>query len=559
LHTRHEREIESYIHRLQLAELGQRYHHATGLAQGHEPKQDPSQEPAVNRLDQESSPYLRQHRHNPVDWHPWGDEALQLAKKLDKPIFLSIGYSACHWCHVMASESFSDPEVAKLMNEKFVCIKVDREERPDIDQIYMGALHAMGQQGGWPLSAWLTPDGKPFYGGTYFPPTASRGLPGFRRVCETLANAWEDDREGVLKGAGELSEHLEKSLAPELPAGEPTAALFAKLVSQAKGWYDAEHPGFASPPRYAPKFPQATQLQMLLRHGDEAGRAMVLATLRAMARGGVHDQLGGGFHRYSTDRRWLVPHFEKMLYDNALLASVYLEASLMQDDAALAAVARSTLDYLLREMQAPDGGFWSSQDAQSEGVEGKFFVWSREQVEALLGDQAASVCEVFGITAAGNWEGSNVLSLQREAPATDAFARARARLFAAREERVRPGTDDKVLESAAPYISGDAPRLKRQIKQGLERALEEVAESDPDEAVKQLLSVPEDRKPGTAVLNLMVRLPSITAESFGSAPMSIAKHARFVSVRNWLIQMVSFATSRLEWVRSFFATKAMRS
>jgi uncharacterized protein YyaL (SSP411 family) len=404
------------------------------------------QEPRpANRLDKESSPYLRQHRHNPVDWHPWGDEALALAKKLDKPIFLSIGYSACHWCHVMAAESFSDPEVAKLMNEKFVCIKVDREERPDIDQIYMGALHAMGKQGGWPLSAWLTPDGKPFFGGTYFPPTASRGLPSFRLVCESLANAWADERDKVLQGAGELSEHLEQALAPSLPAGEPTPALFGKVLAEARDWYDAEHPGFAAPPRFAPKFPQASQLQMLLRNDDQQGRAMALAALRAMARGGIHDQLGGGFHRYSTDRRWLVPHFEKMLYDNALLASAYLEASQLEEDGPFANVARSTLDYLLREMQAPDGGFWSSQDAQSEGVEGKFFVWSRAEIEQLLGDDAELVCDVFGVTAAGNWDGTNVLWQAQDVPATEAFAAARARLFAARAERVRPGTDDKVL------------------------------------------------------------------------------------------------------------------
>ncbi len=406
----------------------------------------------MNRLSKESSPYLRQHQNNPVDWHPWGPEALALAKKLDKPIFLSIGYSACHWCHVMAAESFSDPEMARLMNELFVCIKVDREERPDIDEIYMGALHAMGQRGGWPLSAWLTPDGQPFYGGTYFPLDDRGQSPGFRRVCTSLANAWKDQREDVLKGAKSLSDHLEKSLAPTLQAGEPTAALLDKIVPQARERFDPEYGGFAYPPNRAPKFPHSAELQVLLRLPSEEAHSMAVTTLHGMRRGGMHDQLGGGFHRYSTDRKWLVPHFEKMLYDNALLVPCYLEGARQANEPKFAEVARTTLDYMLRELQAPLGGFWSSLDAQSEGVEGKFFVWQFEEVQKLLGEDTALVAKTFGISKAGNWEHNNVLWLADEtAASTDeqqqALAKARATLFAARDTRIKPGTDDKVLAS----------------------------------------------------------------------------------------------------------------
>jgi uncharacterized protein YyaL (SSP411 family) len=398
-----------------------------------------------NRLGGSSSPYLRQHQFNPVDWHPWGPEALALAKRLDRPIFLSIGYSACHWCHVMAAESFADPATAKLMNESFVCIKVDREERPDIDQIYMGALQAMGKQGGWPLSAWLTPAGQPFYGGTYFPPEDRAGLPGFSRLCQALAKAWAEDREAVLRGAGDLAEHLERSLAPLLEPGEPKRSLFAAVTPAAREWFDAEAGGFATPPRFAPKFPQVAQLQMLLRHADQAAQEMALTTLAAMRRGGIHDQLAGGFHRYSTDRAWVVPHFEKMLYDNALLASLYLEAGVAREDARMLTVGRRTLDSLLREMRAPEGAFWASQDAQSDGGEGRYYIWRRAEVESLLGDAANEVCEVFGVTAAGNWEGANVLTLTRERPGAEAFEAHCEKLLAARELRPHPRIDDKLL------------------------------------------------------------------------------------------------------------------
>jgi uncharacterized protein YyaL (SSP411 family) len=436
---------------------------AVGPSQQDPPVPAPKGQPAprpVNRLAKEASPYLRQHQHNPVDWYPWGDAALQRAKKEDKPIFLSIGYSACHWCHVMAEESFADPDVAALLNEHFVCVKVDREERPDVDEVYMAAVQAMGQQGGWPLSAWLTPAGKPFYGGTYFPPEDGHGRPGFRRVCRELAKAWKEQREQVLTASDELTKHLQTSLAPVWTPGEPTVELLAKLLPQSRERYDAVHGGFAQPPLFAPKFPSALELQALLRlDGDGADDAlrMVTATLRAMHGGGMFDQLGGGFHRYSTDRQWLVPHFEKMLYDNALLVPCYLEAHVRTGDTSFATCARETLDWMLREMRAPEGGFWSSQDAQSEGVEGKFFVWQKDEVDALLGDRAALACARFGITADGNWEHTNVLTRARDvrelakelgrdpaAVASD-VAVVQAVMRAARDERVRPGTDDKVL------------------------------------------------------------------------------------------------------------------
>ncbi|MFY9341835.1 MAG: thioredoxin domain-containing protein [Planctomycetota bacterium] len=415
----------------------------------------PAQKP--NRLANASSPYLRQHQNNPVDWQQWSDAALQQAKQQDKPIFLSIGYAACHWCHVMAAESFADPEIAAVMNEHFVCIKVDREERPDLDEIYLTAVQAMGQQGGWPLSAWLTPDGRPFYGGTYFPPVDTMGRPGFRRVLEQLAKAWRERRAEVLTGADELTKHLQQALAPVAPPGEPTAELLAKVLPQSAARFDAEHGGFAPGPHHAPKFPSPLELQVLLRLGTEPALALVVPTLRAMRRGGIHDQLGGGFHRYATDRQWLVPHFEKMLYDNALLAPCYLEAAAKTGDATFAATARSTLEYLLREMRDPAGGFWSSQDAQSEGVEGKYFAWQQAEFATLLGDEAELLAAHLGVTAAGNWEHQNVLSLVQDAEALakqrggDAAAidarlsKGKQLLLAARGKRIAPGTDDKVL------------------------------------------------------------------------------------------------------------------
>jgi uncharacterized protein YyaL (SSP411 family) len=413
----------------------------------------PAQKP--NRLAKESSPYLRQHQNNPVDWYPWGAEALERAKKEDKPIFLSIGYAACHWCHVMAAESFSDPAVAAVMNENFVCIKVDREERPDIDEIYMAALQAMGQQGGWPLSAWLTPDGLPFYGGTYFPPEDAHGRPAFRRVLEALGKAWREKKNDVITQAGGLAEHLRDVLAPKLVPGEPTPASLAEVLTQSRQRFDEVNAGFAYPPLWAPKFPAASELQALLRLPDEKALDIVQRTLAAMRSGGIYDQLGGGFHRYSTDRQWLVPHFEKMLYDNALLVPCYLDAFARTGQADYAVVARETLDYLLREMRHERGGFYSSQDAQSEGVEGKFFVWSKAEFDAVLGELGELAGAYFGVTAEGNWEHTNILVLAKDAEALAAgkdlaavktrLQQARSQLFAAREKRVHPGIDDKIL------------------------------------------------------------------------------------------------------------------
>ena len=434
---------------------------AHALAPQDPPVPTPTPAPAhggtfTNRLAKATSPYLRQHQHNPVDWYPWGPEALAKAKAEDKPIFLSIGYAACHWCHVMAHESFEDAAVAKVMNEHFVCIKVDREERPDLDEIYMGALHAMGQQGGWPLSAFLTSDGKPFYGGTYFPPEDGHGRPGFRRVLEHLAKAWREQRPELLKGAGELQAHLQKVLAPVLPAGEPTAALLGNVLPQSRERFDEVHGGFGEAPHWAPKFPPASELRVLLRLAEPAALPIVQKTLAAMRAGGMYDQLGGGFHRYSTDRQWLVPHFEKMLYDNVLLVPCYLDAFLRTGEADHAVVARETLDYLLREMQHERGGFYSSQDADSEGHEGRFFVWQHAEVRRLLGAAADLALRHYGITEAGNWEQQNVLTLAQRpaalATATQPLAaveatlqQARAALFAARSQRVKPGTDDKIL------------------------------------------------------------------------------------------------------------------
>ncbi len=420
-----------------------------------QPAQDPVPKQTTNRLAKEASPYLRQHQHDPVDWFPWGREALDKAVREEKPIFLSIGYSACHWCHVMAAESFQNPEIAKLLNERFVCIKVDREERPDIDEIYMSALQAMGQQGGWPLSAWLTPAGAPFYAGTYFPPADAGGRPGFRRVCEQLDRAWRERQADVLKGAGELVDHLRTVLAPTAVPGEPTAALLAKVLPDAAARFDREHGGFGSAPLFAPKFPSANDLLVLLGLRDDAALAMVVQTLHAMADGGIHDQLGGGFHRYATDRQWRVPHFEKMAYDNALLAQCYTLAFQRTGEARFGQVARSTLDYLLGELRDPNGGFWSSQDSQSDGGEGKYFVWSKAEIEAVLDPEAARLlCEHFGVTAAGNWEGTNILVVQKPLPgdAAAGFAAARAKLLAARGKRVRPGTDDKVLAAWNGFV-----------------------------------------------------------------------------------------------------------
>jgi uncharacterized protein YyaL (SSP411 family) len=396
----------------------------------------------TNRLIEETSPYLLQHAHNPVDWYPWGPDALDRARTEDRPILLSIGYAACHWCHVMERESFEDEATAALMNEHFVSVKVDREERPDLDAVYMDAVQAMTGSGGWPMTVFLTPDGRPFFAGTYFPPEDRHGIPAFRRVLVALAEAWRDRRDEIVDQGRRVAEALAAS---ERLAASPdplTEELLGRALATVAGSFDAEWGGFGG----APKFPQPMTLEFVLRahlRGYEGALAMLTATLDRMAAGGMYDQVGGGFHRYSTDARWHVPHFEKMLYDNAQLLRLYARAWQVTGHERYRQVATETGEYLLREMRHPDGGLFSSQDADSEGVEGRFFVWSWDELLGLVGEEAAVG---FGATPEGNWEGSNVLRFPAGAPADlEALGSARRILFDAREARERPATDDKVL------------------------------------------------------------------------------------------------------------------
>jgi uncharacterized protein YyaL (SSP411 family) len=413
-----------------------------------------------NRLANELSPYLIQHANNPVDWYPWGQEALDRARNEDKPIFLSVGYSACHWCHVMEHESFEDEEIARRLNEHFVPVKVDREERPDLDQIYMHAVQAMTGRGGWPMSVFLTPELKPFFGGTYWPPQARMGMPGFQQVLEAVADAWQHRRQQAIDQAEQLTEHLRQATAPGTAEMALPDELLKNGVANLERSFDFTHGGFGG----APKFPHAVDLQLLLRAWHRWPREGILQMVRLnldkMARGGIYDHLGGGFARYSVDERWLVPHFEKMLYDNALLAGVYLDAYLVTRDPEYDRVAQETLDYVLRDMTDPRGGFHSAEDADSEGVEGKFYVWSPEEVHEVLGDEAGTrFCEVYDVTAHGNFEGKSILNLAQSidqcasAKGWDAqqlraeLAASRAKLLEARQRRVRPARDDKVLVS----------------------------------------------------------------------------------------------------------------
>jgi uncharacterized protein YyaL (SSP411 family) len=389
-----------------------------------------------NRLAHETSPYLLQPSETPVDWFPWGDEALARARDEDRPLLVSIGYSACHWCHVMERESFEDPAVAALMNELFVCIKVDREERPDVDAVCMEACQAMTGQGGWPLNAFLTPDQAPFYTGTYFPPESRHGLPSWRMVLEAVAAAWAQRREDVLTSGRQVLQAIGASTRVRAD-GEPiTQQLLTDAVEAVRRSYDPRQGGFAR----APKFPMTSVIEFLLARGE---REMSLTTLRAMARGGIYDQVGGGFSRYSVDPTWTIPHFEKMLYDNALLARAYLHGWQACGEPSLRRVSEETLDWALREMRGPEGGFCSALDADSEGVEGRFYVWTVEQLSAVLGELAPSAIAYFGATEAGNFEGANVL--EARGPEPPEREEIRARLYAARAERVRPGLDDKRL------------------------------------------------------------------------------------------------------------------
>jgi uncharacterized protein YyaL (SSP411 family) len=414
-----------------------------------------------NRLIDETSPYLRQHAHNPVDWYPWGEEALHRARREDKPLLVSIGYSSCHWCHVMAHESFEEEKTARLMNEHFVNVKVDREERPDVDAIYMRAVVALTGRGGWPLTVFLTPEGKPFFGGTYFPPEARHGLPAFRQVLLAAARSYRERKEDILRSAqGLVSRIVSQDLAPSAPDVELNAVTLDQSVRRLSQSFDPRHGGFGG----APKFPQAMVLDFLLREYYRSGSSVTLRiverSLEKMARGGIYDQLGGGFHRYSVDERWLIPHFEKMLYDNALLSQVYLRAFHATGKPLYRRIAKETLDYVAREMTSPEGGFYSSQDADSEGEEGKFFVWRLGEIQKALGrEDAALFSQYFGVTEAGNFEGKNVLSVPRDPDVVahlaevpmerleDVVSRGREQLFSVREERVHPERDDKVITS----------------------------------------------------------------------------------------------------------------
>ncbi|MCZ6915334.1 MAG: thioredoxin domain-containing protein, partial [Gemmatimonadetes bacterium] len=412
----------------------------------------------TNRLIDETSPYLLQHAHNPVNWFPWGEEALARARDEQRLILLSIGYSACHWCHVMERESFENEALARLMNEHFVSIKVDREERPDLDDIYMAATLAMNHgRGGWPMTVFLTPDLEPVFAGTYFPPEDRHGQPGFPSVMRRIARAWDEDRKEMENGAARLVAHLktQRQGGDALSIGE-SELKFALLQYEAD--FDATFGGFGP----APKFPPATGLSLLMRihrrFDEPHALHMVRKTLDAMAQGGMYDQIGGGFSRYSTDRQWLVPHFEKMLYDNALLASAYIEAFQATGGLYYRRIASETLDYILREMTAVEGGFYSATDADSEGVEGKFFVWTPDEIESVLGVEGAKVFNAFyDITEVGNWEGKSIpntprpvadVALQLEED-PDALQRRldelREKVYQARLERVKPGLDDKVI------------------------------------------------------------------------------------------------------------------
>jgi uncharacterized protein YyaL (SSP411 family) len=398
----------------------------------------------TNRLAGETSPYLLQHAHNPVDWYPWGEEAFAKARRENKPILLSVGYSACHWCHVMERESFENPETARLMNEHFVSVKVDREERPDVDQIYMQAVQAMTGHGGWPMTVFLTPDGVPFYGGTYFPPAPRHGLPAFPHLLGGIAEAWRSRHGEVMQSSEQITAELNRAERLRGSSQLLTEEILFSAVQGVLAQFDERLGGLGS----APKFPQPMIWEFVLRfwkrNGNPLARDLVTTTLTRMARGGIYDQLGGGFHRYSVDAHWLIPHFEKMLYDNSQLASLYLHAWLAFGDPEYRRVCEETLDYVLREMTDPGGGFYSAQDADSEGEEGKFFVWTADEIKQTLGSSAERALAYWGVDRGSNFEGRNILWVPGEAD-PEGMADARRRLFEARARRVAPDRDDKVL------------------------------------------------------------------------------------------------------------------
>jgi uncharacterized protein len=416
----------------------------------------------ANRLINESSPYLLQHAYNPVDWFPWGEEALEKARQENKPILLSVGYSACHWCHVMERESFEDERIARLMNEHFVSIKVDREERPDLDELYMNAIQLMTGSGGWPMTVFLTPGLVPFHGGTYFPPEDRQGIPGFPRVLKTISEYYRDHKEEVGRVAAQMGQALSQ-MAGMVPSGQegPGEEILSRGVDALREQFDALHGGFGGAPKFPPPMALSFLLRIWRRTGDRTTLDMVARTLDRMADGGIHDHLGGGFHRYAVDERWLVPHFEKMLYDNALLSKVYGEAFRATGNERYRRVAEDVLDYVLREMRSPDGGFFSALDADSGGEEGTFYVWTREEIDALLGrEKGTAFCDLYGVSAQGNFEGDRSVLARTASPekvsglyglSPEALegieTESRARLFAERAKRVAPGRDDKILAS----------------------------------------------------------------------------------------------------------------
>jgi uncharacterized protein YyaL (SSP411 family) len=401
----------------------------------------------ANALAGETSPYLLQHRDNPVDWLPWGPEALRRAREDDKPLLVSIGYSACHWCHVMEHESFEDPATAAVMNEHFVCVKVDREERPDVDAIYMEAVQAMTGQGGWPLNVFLTPEQVPFYGGTYFPPAPRHGMPAWRALLEAVAEAWQQRRDEIRGQGARMAERLSLTSALQ-PSGDPLdPRALDDAVRNLQSQFDPQWGGFGD----APKFPPSSALLLLedraARGGNWAGQAREMAqrTLELMATGGIYDQVGGGFARYAVDRTWTVPHFEKMLYDNALLARAYLHGWQLTSEPLFREVAEQTLEFVTRELTGPEGGFLSALDADSDGVEGKFYVWSIAELRHVLGEDADAAIAWFGASEEGNFEGANILEGRGPRPGPEQRERIRGRLLEARSARVRPGLDDKRL------------------------------------------------------------------------------------------------------------------
>ena len=519
-----------------------------------------------NRLSSETSPYLLQHANNPVDWYTWGEEALQRAKDEDKPILLSIGYSACHWCHVMERESFEDEAIAALMNEHFVSIKVDREERPDLDAVYMEAVQMLTGSGGWPMTVFLTPDGRPFYGGTYFPPVDRHNMPGFPRLLQSVATLYHNDRSEIDRVTSQITDQMGRT--GQMVKGD--APLTVETLHQAYTTlatnFDYQNGGTGT----APKFPQAMNLEVLLRyyrHGyNDRALEMVDLTLEKMAMGGIYDQIAGGFARYSTDTYWLVPHFEKMLYDNALLARLYLHAHQATARGMYRRIAEETLDYILREMTGPEGGFYSATDADSEGEEGKFFVWSPAEIEAVLGNEAGIFSGFFGVTESGNFEGKNILNINQKASEysqhqgislerlIDVVQRGKLALWAEREKRVHPLLDDKVLAS----WNGMMLRSFAEAGAALER------QDYLDAAVKNANFLLETMRPGGKLLRTyragQAKLPGYLEDySFVADGLLALYEATFD--QRWLDESISLADRMIElfWddaVGGFYDTSA---